>query len=61
MSLDDVKRCSVTDLKEMFGPAVRPVSIDDMNRVIAARAAEAGTIQTKPEALGEEDGRPATV
>jgi antitoxin PrlF len=28
---------SVTDLKEMFGKATRTVSIDEMNRAVAAR------------------------
>ena len=32
---------SVTELKGMFGKAVRAVSIDDMNRAIAARGAAA--------------------
>ena len=43
MSIDDMKSCSVTDLKRMFGPAVRTVSVDEMNRVIAARGAEASS------------------
>lgn len=32
---------SVTELKGMFGKAVRAVSIEDMNRAIAARGASA--------------------
>ena len=55
MSLDDVKSCSVTDLKGMFGPPVRTVSVDEMNRVIAARAAEAGALAQ----LGQ--GKPAVL
>ncbi len=45
MSLDNEKSCSVTDLKGMFGLLVRTVSVDEMNRVIAARAAEAGVLE----------------
>lgn len=40
---------SVTELKEMFGRAVRTVSIVEMNRATAARGAEAG----KPRPRGE--------
>ncbi len=32
---------SVTELKGMFGKAVRAVSIEDMNRAVAARGASA--------------------
>ena len=33
---------SVRELKGLFGPATRTVSIDEMNRVIAERGAQAG-------------------
>jgi antitoxin PrlF len=33
---------SVRELKGLFGPATRTVSIDEMNRVIAKRGAQAG-------------------
>lgn len=56
MSLDDEKSCSVTDLKGMFGPAVRPVSVDEMNRAIAARGSEAGSPVQDTEAASVDPG-----
>ena len=59
MTHEDMPSCSVTELRGMFGPAVRTVSITEMNRAIAAQAAEAASDTEDPSTdhVGDADER----
>ena len=56
---EEMPPCSVTELKGMFGPAVRTVSIAEMNRAIAARSIDvaAETEDPPPDRGGDADDR----
>ena len=49
MNDEDREPRPVTELKGMFGRAVGTVSINEMNRAIAARGADAGNTEAAPE------------